>query len=218
MEQDFWLRRWNKGDIGFHRDAIHAYLKQNWPSLKLGSGATVFVPLCGKARDMIWLAEQGYKVVGVELSPIAVADFFAEHNLSPDLRNDGPFTISTYGAFEIWCGDIFDLPSHVWQRIDGVYDRASLVAFPPQLQEKYADLLGEHLPSKAPIFLISLSYDPTEITGPPFSVTDQAIQQLFETNFDIAHVTSRDGMDDNKNLRERGLSALQESLYVLKKR
>ncbi len=37
-----------------------------------GTGRRVLVPLCGKTPDLLWLAEQGNEIVGVELSEIAV--------------------------------------------------------------------------------------------------------------------------------------------------
>lgn len=217
MDHDFWLRRWSKGDIGFHRDAVHTYLARDWTNLGLAKGSTVLVPLCGKSHDMIWLAEQGHKVVGVELSPIAVADFFAEQNLSPDTREEGTFTVSKHGDVEIWCGDLFNLPFNVWRDVDAVYDRASLVALPEDLQEKFVHFLAEQLPAISPIFLITLAYDPSEMSGPPFNISNDRVRELFAVTHDITHLHSRDGMEDNARLKDRGVTSLQESLHVLKR-
>ena len=41
------------------------------------------MPLCGKSLDMVWLAAQGHEVLGVELAPLAVEQFFAENELRP---------------------------------------------------------------------------------------------------------------------------------------
>jgi len=46
-------------------------LCQYWQELNLAHDSVVFVPLCGKSRDMLWLREQGHQVLGVELSAIA---------------------------------------------------------------------------------------------------------------------------------------------------
>ena len=78
MTPDFWIERWQKGEIGFHQEAGNDLLQKHWPSLGVTSDCKVFVPLCGKSRDMAWLAGQGHRVVGVELSPLAVDDFFRE--------------------------------------------------------------------------------------------------------------------------------------------
>ena len=75
MDEDFWQRRWACNEIGFHLSEVNPYLQQFWPALNVASGAQVLVPLCGKSLDMIWLAEQGYRVLGVELAQAAVEAF-----------------------------------------------------------------------------------------------------------------------------------------------
>ena len=79
MDAGFWHQRWVSEQIGFHQEQINPYLQRFWPALALQPGNTVFVPLCGKSRDMLWLAEQGFGVLGVEVSPLAVEAFFAEN-------------------------------------------------------------------------------------------------------------------------------------------
>ncbi len=60
-----------------------------WSCLELTQGSRVFVPLCGKSQDMLWLAQQGHEVIGVELSPVAVAGLFRENGLQPALQRMG---------------------------------------------------------------------------------------------------------------------------------
>jgi len=76
MDPDFWHQRWREGRIGFHQDRPTPLLLEHWPALELTVGSQVFVPLAGKSLDLVWLAAQGYRVLGVELSPLAVAQFF----------------------------------------------------------------------------------------------------------------------------------------------
>ena len=76
MDKQFWLEKWQTNEIGFHQDEVNSYLENWWRSLQIKSGDTVFVPLCGKSRDMLWLLGQGYKVIGIEISPQAVESFF----------------------------------------------------------------------------------------------------------------------------------------------
>src|SRR5690606_3494808 len=83
MHPDFWHQRWSDQQIGFHQSTPTPLLLEHWPALGLPAGAQVFVPLAGKSLDMAWLAAQGHRVLGVELSPLAVAQFFAEHGLQP---------------------------------------------------------------------------------------------------------------------------------------
>jgi len=69
----------------------------------------VFVPLAGKTYDMTWLAAQGHRVLGVELSQLAVEQFFAEHALSPDIRTSRYGTQYSAHNIEVICGDAFTL-------------------------------------------------------------------------------------------------------------
>ena len=72
MEPDFWLQRWREHRIGFHRDEVMPLLVQHWPALKVPRGTRVFVPLCGKTLDMAWFAQQELRVLGADLSPLAI--------------------------------------------------------------------------------------------------------------------------------------------------
>ena len=77
MKKEYWLDRWKREDIGFHQNIINPYLREHWQKLHLAQNSEVFVPLCGKSRDMLWLHEQGHKVLGVELSHLAAQAFFS---------------------------------------------------------------------------------------------------------------------------------------------
>ena len=57
---------------------------------------------------MVWLATQGHRVIGVELSDIAVREFFQEGGQTPARSSEGPFEISSAGPFNLYCGDFFD--------------------------------------------------------------------------------------------------------------
>ena len=212
MEPSFWHERWQKGDIGFHRDAPHAALDRHWGALGVAPPATVFVPLCGKSLDMAWLADKGYRVLGVELSQLAIDAFFSGQNLTPQTRQEGPFTISTAGPYEIWCGDLFALPAEALRDVAAVYDRASLVALPPPTQNDYANWLSTMI-DKAPILLVGLAYDETEMNGPPFSIPQPRVRELLGDSFDIDVLSDEDVMEANAGMKKRGLTALQETVY-----
>ena len=109
MEEGFWQARWQRNQIGFHRQEVNPGLKKYWPTLQVAPGRCVFVPLCGKSLDLLWLAEQGYCVLGVELIEKAVVDFFAEHKMSPTVIQQGAFKRYSAGSISILCGDFFAL-------------------------------------------------------------------------------------------------------------
>ncbi len=93
MDRNFWIERWNNQEIGFHQGDFDPALGRYWSRLGAPAGARVFVPLCGKSLDMVWLAQNGHPAVGAELSERAVDDFFAERGLSPEIRRDAGFVI-----------------------------------------------------------------------------------------------------------------------------
>ena len=86
MDPEFWQQRWRDRQIGFHQDKPTPLLLKHWPSLGVPRGARVFVPLCGKSLDLAWFAARGHRVLGVELSQLAVDEFFAEHGLVPEVH------------------------------------------------------------------------------------------------------------------------------------
>jgi thiopurine S-methyltransferase len=218
MEPNFWTKRWQEGEIGFHREEAHNYLTEHWHVLKIEPDSEVLVPLCGKSTDMVWLAEQGHHVIGVELSPVAVDAFFLEQNLQPTTRVSGPFMIKEAGPYTIWCGDIFTLPPDVTKDISAVYDRAALVAFPPAMQASYATKLATLTPAGVPTMLIGLAYRQGEISGPPFSTPLPQVAMLFGPTHTLSIVESRDGLEQSENLKSRGVTWLEESLYILRRK
>lgn len=214
MDTTFWIERWQKGETGFHQAHGSDLLKRYWSALGLNGSGTVFVPLCGKSVDMVWLVAQGHRVVGNELSPLAVAEFFREQGLVPEVRREDGFEIHGVDAVTIWCGDFFAVPATDVGHVVAVYDRAALVAMPPEMQRKYASKLRE-LAGAAPILVVSLDYPEGEIVGPPFATPEAQVRALFEATHDIDILAVRDGLAASPALKDRGLSRLDETVYVL---
>lgn len=178
LEIDFWQTRWQRGEIGFHLPRPHPKLVSLWPSLCPEPEATVFVPLCGKSLDLHWLAARGHRVIGVEASELAVQAFFAEQQLMPSLTRVESFRCYQYQRLQIYCGDFFALPAAVLAGCQYIYDRAALIALPEPLRLRYASYLQQLLPV-ANTLLLTLLYPQAQMSGPPFSVSEQDIQQLF---------------------------------------
>ncbi len=215
MNPDFWLERWQRNEIGFHQQEINAHLQDYWPRLGLPAGSRVFVPLCGKSRDLLWLRTCGHEVLGVEISPLAVRDFFAENRLTPLVAHDGKFERCTADGLSILCGDFFDLAPAQLAGADGVFDRASLIALPPAMRVRYAKHLTAILPRKAETLLVTMEYRQQEMDGPPFSVQEDEVRRLYEPRYMVATLFAKDILAENPRFRERGLSSLKEKVYRL---
>ncbi|HET6391096.1 thiopurine S-methyltransferase [Hyphomicrobium sp.] len=218
MDKAFWHERWQSREIGFHQQHIHEQLLRFWPKLGLPQASTVFVPLAGKSRDMVWLATQGHRVIGVELSDMAVREFFQEGGQVPNRSSSGGFEVSSAGPFEIYCGDFFEMTPDVVKDAVAVYDRAALIALPPDMRVRYAETLARIIPREAIIFLIAIEYPEGEITGPPFSVSPDEVRRLFGAAFEIDVLEARDGLAGSQNLKKRGVTRLVETAYLLRRR
>jgi thiopurine S-methyltransferase len=210
-----WLQRWENNNIGWHHIEYNEHLLSHWSALALPAGSQVFAPLCGKSRDMVWLAQQGYQIRGVELSKIAVEAFFKEHHLHPKVARFESFERWTQGPYEIYCGDIFDMAQIDQSDINAVYDRASLVALNPQQRETFAHLLIETLPEEVKILLVTMAYPQSEMTGPPYSVSTTEVEELFESRFSITHLHTLDLLHETDRYADRGVSQMLEQIYLL---
>jgi len=214
MEADFWHDRWENNLTGFHLDEVNQYLKESWPLLNLQPGARVFVPLCGKSLDLIWLAEQGYEVTGIELSPLAVKAFFAENHLNVEKTTIRGIECWQSGNIRLFCGNFFSLTAEILGQVDAVFDRASLVALPRAMRQDYAARLTE-ITQSAPKLLVTLEYEQEKMDGPPFSVSEDEVNSLYQTNYAVKRLSAQDVLGDNERFRSRGLDYMNESTYLL---
>jgi len=158
MHPDFWHERWQRGEIGWHRDDINVHLQEHWHRVGAEPGTQVLVPLCGKTRDLLWLAAQGHPVLGVEISAIAVEAFFSDNALSPAVNDQGAFRRYAVDELEILRGDFFDLTPAQVSRVGAIYDRASLIALPPAMRPLYAEHLQALTKPGTQGLLITLEY------------------------------------------------------------
>ena len=216
MEHDFWHQRWQDNLIGFHQAQTNAHLKNFWSKLGVEAGTPVFVPLCGKSLDMLWLAEQ-HPVLGVEVSPKAVEDFFAENGLQPTQHREGPFSVYDARGVTLYCGDFFSLQPAMLRTVAAIYDRAALIALPPPMRRSYAEKLTSLLPSGVSMLLLTMEYEQTQMDGPPFSVETAEVEALFAPHWRIESLHHEDILNQEPKFRDRGLSRLAEHIYLLTK-
>ena len=219
MEADFWHEKWEADSIGFHQARTNKHLQQWWPEAEIAQDSEVFVPLCGKSLDMLWLHEQGYKVTGIELSQKAIESFFKENDLSFERHTDGPFEIfSGTGKAEgikLLAGDFFALTADHCRNVSAVYDRASLIAMNDDLRPQYAQQLAAILPAGSISLLLVIDYDASKMQGPPFPVPASMVTKLFTKNFDIHELAHYSGPEFVGNLSKRGLDSLEERVFRL---
>jgi len=215
MELSFWHERWERAEIGFHQQEINVHLQQFWNALNLLPGQRIFVPLCGKSRDLLWLAGEGHPVTGVEISPLAVEAFFVENGLQPRRWREGAFEIWEQDEIRILLGDFFDLePGHLTNCV-GVYDRASLIALPPAMRGRYVHHLNTLLTPGMRMLLVTLEYDQRVLPGPPFAVDEAEVRRWYAATHEIEVLAVRDALSEESRWRDRGVTWLFERVYWL---
>jgi thiopurine S-methyltransferase len=200
-----WLERWQEGRIGWHEPTGNASLQKHWS----GSGKRVLVPLCGKTPDLLWLEEQGNEVVGVELSDLAARAFFDENDIEFTTRDVGLMAYEgTDRRITIFCGDFFDFAN---TGFDACYDRGALIALPLDVRPAYARHLDTLLTADASRLLITLEYDDTIATGPPFSVSAEEVLGYWPG---LEVIDRYDDIDNGPpKFLKAGLTAMYESIW-----
>ena len=211
----------------------------------------VFVPLCGKSVDLAYLSSHPKvsHVVGIDIVRTAAEEFAAEH---PELlleeekveSNDecanvegnvvekecsSQSTISKFNgkSLTFLIGDLFALPTE--ERFDVIYDRASMVAIHPSLREDYVTLMGKLLQPGGSILLVSLdrretTTDEAKKDGPPFSINEHEIRQLYESMSWVESVTKLEEVNDltsdadRERWEKKGVLELYEIVFLIRKK
>ena len=218
MDTNFWLERWRAGQTGFHQNRTTPLLPKYWPDLHIPPGSRVLVPLCGKSLDMIWLASQGYHVLGVELAELAIEQFMAENHLQPTTRESALGRHYLARNIEIICGDIFDLDATTLAECAGAYDRAALIALPPDMRTRYVAHVYGQLAADYRGLLLTLDYPQEQMAGPPFSVDEAEVKTLYAKHSHATLIDRRDTLAKEPRFAEKGLERLDTLVFQLRAR
>lgn len=187
MKADFWHKKWEDNQIGFHQSDYNSNLVKFWDDFTMGMNkGRVFVPLCGKSKDMLYLAEKGLKVAGVELSKTAVVDFFIENSLDYTQKNNHYSSEN----IDLFCDDLFKLTNEDISDVHYIYDRASIVALPEEMRLRYSKWLYDMFP-KASMFVETFEFD-SEV-GPPFSISEELLNTYYSEHYDITKIQTIEG-------------------------
>lgn len=192
MRPEFWTDRWLEGRIGFHRTEAEPFLTQHWAELGFRECERVFVPLCGKSVDLLWLRDRGHHVAAIELSEIAVESFFAENGVLARRRVRCGFDHYQGHRLELLRGNFFELAENHLHEVSAVYDRAALISWAPELRTQYVEHLTAITPRDASIVLITIEHPQKHGTGPPFSLAFDDVHRLYSAAYDIREHARRD--------------------------
>jgi thiopurine S-methyltransferase len=213
VQPDFWLNRWRAAQIGFHQAAVDRHLKAYWPLLKLPLDSPVFVPLCGKSLDLMWLRERGHLVTGVELSPVALESFLMEHGIPARRRVLADFDVFEAEGLKLYRGDFFKLTPTQLGNTSAVYDRAALISWTPEARQSYVKQLTSLTSPGTQTLLIAVEYPPEQMQGPPFPLTRDTIEELYLGHYSIEELARHEILELEPRLKARGLTELREVCY-----
>lgn len=201
MNSDFWTDLWKTNDIPWNLSSPDPLLVRHFPN---HASQNVFVPLCGKSVDMLWLQGHGHKVFGVELSDIACRSFFSDAKIEYKTTTSSPFEIFTSPDIRIWCGDFFGFQSSNLPPLDFIYDRAALIALPPELRKRYSqriiEISRDRGSSRFEMLVILREKVGSDHKGPPFSVSFDELKATYDECFLIEQleVLPRPSKEDPK--------------------
>ena len=191
------------------KNEVNPLLVKYFQQLSLANGSRVFLPLCGKTLDISWLLANGYRVAGAELSKIVIEQLFMELGVKPKISKVGELEHYSAQNIDIFVGDIFHLSSKMLGVVDAVYDRAALVALPAAMRNRYTAHLME-ITNKAPQLLICYEYDQSLMAGPPFSISNEQVNQHYRESY---HLTPIASLDVPGGLKGKG--AAKENVWLL---
>ena len=207
---EFWHARWQSQNIGWHRAMFNDLLVKHWPKLNAVEDGKVLVPLCGKSLDMLWLAKQGYSVIGIDMVEQAVKSFFADNQLEFESIKIGKHKKFSSQPFTLFHGNILDLEAGVIQA-DAWYDRAALIALNPSDRKDYVNQIRQQTKIGAVGLLITFSYPQEQMNGPPFALHDDDVTDLFCDGFEVEFLEKIDLEDEKK----RGLTDITSSVFKI---
>ena len=176
---DFWTDKWAGGQIGFHEEDVNPTLAKHFSAFMGPGKHRVLLPLCGKTVDLLWLEQRRQHVVGVEFVEQAVRDFHLENGRTPDVSVEPPVTRWVSGRVHIMQADFFDVGRQHVGNCGRVWDRAAMVALPPEVRGKYVSHLRGLLVGGARVLLTTFHYPSGQKKGPPFSVSDDEVRTLY---------------------------------------
>ncbi|SLN69479.1 Thiopurine S-methyltransferase [Falsiruegeria litorea R37] len=212
MDRSFWINRWEENRLGWHQVDAHHLLVKFIDAAPLPQGSRVFVPLCGKTRDIGWLLSKGYRVVAAELSEIAIRQLFDDLGFTPEVKDLGTLKHFKAPDLDVFVGDVFDINPEQLGPVDLTHDRAAMVALPDDMRARYVAHLA-NITDQARQFVISFDYDQSLIAGPPFSVPEGQIKAMYGGRYTKTLLFTHDIPGGLK-----GVAPAQEQAWLLERR
>ena len=159
-------------DVRPHPDVVRAvdegFLRRKRSLLDIG---------CGAGTNLLWLAQQGFRMHGIDLAPGAV-DAVRRRAASRRLRVD------------VRVGDALALPFAA-RSLDGGLDVGCFHTLPFRRRAQYADELARVMRPGGTFLLLWVAREHTGALGPPHRPSVEEVSGIFERQFLLREVRFR---------------------------
>ena len=208
-----WVEKWENGEVDWHHTEVNELLKTHEKRFK--EKGRILFPWCSKTVDMKYLRDRGFTVIGIEYNEKLVEQFFRDNDLEFDKFENGHFRTyeSVDGGITIHAGDFLRATPELVGRIDGVWDKAALVAVGPRDRRRYADRLVGMMNPDTVHLVVCVSYDQSKRQGPGFSVPMETVVGLYGSECHVERVCEA---TNDHWMEYYGLDWFLEAVYCLK--
>lgn len=207
--KETWEKDWTTDNPEFHFKEVNSMLIKQHNEFTAGrNNLRILVPLCGKSLDMVWLADQGHTVVGVELIRKGIEAFLRDNKLThreepitlgPEIQGT-IFKVNEKDISLFECS-IFDFSFEVAGRqFDCIWDRGSMTAINMMKEERltqYRDIMLACLKPDGRYFLEFFAPESPEGMPSTFKfISKKSVTKLFGEKCTIRFV-GKDKMPDD---------------------
>jgi SAM-dependent methyltransferase len=168
-EQADWQKHYDEDDLAWDLGEVANPFVRLWEDKVLQPG-TLVIPGCGQGHEVIYFAERGFQVTGIDFSPGAeklLRDSLKRKNLNAQVLHRNFFELD-------------DTHTHAYENM---LEQTFFCAIHPDQRPAYVATVSRVL--KPGGLLFGLFYETGEEGGPPFNTTEADIQNHFAAAFDI---------------------------------
>jgi SAM-dependent methyltransferase len=167
-----WQKHYDEDDLKWDIGEVSPAIQWLWKENKLPQGKAI-VPGCGQGHEVVYLAERGLQVTGVDFAEGAVK--LLRHSLA---------TKGLQG--QVLQRNFFELEAEHDACYDLLLEQTFFCAILPEDRLKYVATAGRIL--KPGALLAGLFYETGEEGGPPFNTTREDIVKIFSEEFAIEYL------------------------------
>ena len=185
-EQADWQKHYDDDDLAWDLGEVANPFVRLWEENMLQPGSLI-IPGCGQGHEVIYFAERGFQVTGVDYTSGAVG--LLQKNLKSKNLNG-----------KILHQNFFKLDRTHDQAYDNMLEQTFFCAIHKDQRSAYVETVSRIL--KPGGMLFGLFYETGEGGGPPFNTTKTDIQNHFASAFDIERLEKCSFSSEKRKAKE----------------